>query len=290
MKVRDLSHIHEPVSKLFNKPASEKEWEKYKLTKDQIDFFQEHGYLSGIQLLDDLQIEALRKELAELTDINHPGHKLFYEFHSNESADPNTIVFHALGHWRITNGFHDVLWNPSFLMAAKQLLNGAVRFWHDQIFSKPAKHGGVVAWHQDYSYWTRTIEMNHLTCWIALDDADQDNGCLQYIPGSHKWGLLEKPNLTGEMDGLKKFMNESQKKALENPIPIEVKAGQCSFHHPLMVHGSFANYTSRSRRAFVLNVFKDGVVSNSNEPLLNGVPIVPKGEKIMGQFFPLLLA
>ena len=63
-------------------------------------------------------------------------------------------------------------------MPASQLLGGPVRFWHDQLFCKPAHHGGVVAWHQDYSYWTRTEPMSHLTCWIALDDSDRDNGCL----------------------------------------------------------------------------------------------------------------
>jgi len=193
---------------------------QYKLSEEQVEFFHEHGHLSGVQLLNENQVSLLREELAGLAKANCPGHELFYEYHSNESADPNTVIFHALGHWRIAKGFHDVLWNPSFRMAAKQLLNGAVRFWHDQIFSKPAKHGGVVAWHQDYSYWTRTIEMNHLTCWIALDDADEENGCLQYIPGSHKWGLLDKPNLTGEMDGLKKFMTLEQQKALENPTPV----------------------------------------------------------------------
>jgi len=290
MTVQDFSKKHAPVSDMFQMPKTEEDWEAYKLTDEQVAYFHEHGHLSGVQLLNETQVELLREELAALTNPNHEGHELFYEYHSNESADPNTVIFHALGHWRITKGFHDVLWNPYFRMAAKQLLKGAVRFWHDQIFSKPAKHGGVVAWHQDYSYWTRTIEMNHLTCWIALDDADEQNGCLQYIPGSHRWGLLDKPKLTGEMEGLKKFMTEEQQKALENPTPVVVKAGQCSFHHPLMVHGSYANYTDRSRRAFVINVFKDGVISNSDEPLLTGVPVIPKGKKIEGQFFPLLLA
>ena len=123
-----------------------------------------------------------------------PSHSLYYEFHSNESADPSTILFHALGAWRIGPGFHDVLWNPRFLVAASQLLgNVPVRFWHDQLFWKPAKKGGVVAWHQDYSYWTRTKPVAHLTCWCGLDDATKENGCLQYIAGSHRWGLL--PNL-----------------------------------------------------------------------------------------------
>src|SRR5256885_674880 len=84
-----------------------------------------------------------------------------------------TVLFHALGAWRITPGFHDLLWNPAFTVPASQLLGGAVRFWHDQLFCKPAHHGGVVAWHQDYSYWTRTQPLAHLTCWIGLDDSNR---------------------------------------------------------------------------------------------------------------------
>lgn len=141
-------------------------------------------------------------------DPTHPTHHLFYEFRSNESDDPNSVLFHSLGHWRISIGFHDVLWNPAFVMAAHQLLeNKGVRFWHDQLFCKPAHHGGVVAWHQDYSYWTRTVAMQHLTCWTALDDANVDNGCLHYIRKSHQWGLLQKPALAGNMDDLKQFLS-----------------------------------------------------------------------------------
>ena len=66
------------------------------------------------KLLNDEQIEVLRKELGELVDPGHPGNELFYEFNSNESADPEKILFHALGAWRITPGFHDLLWNPAF--------------------------------------------------------------------------------------------------------------------------------------------------------------------------------
>ena len=110
----------------------------------------------------------LRKELGEIRDPKHPDHHLFHEFNSNESTNSNSVLFHSLGHWRIGEGFHDILWNPRFVMAASQLLGGkSVQFWHDQLFCKPAKHGGVVAWHQDYSYWTRTVKMQHLTCWTG---------------------------------------------------------------------------------------------------------------------------
>ena len=286
--IKDLADYDHPVSNMFQLPKSAAEWEQYKLSDEQLAHFKEYGYVSGIKLLEDWQVDLLNQELAEIMDPSHPAHHLFYEFHSNESQDPNSVLFHSLGHWRIAPGMHDVLWNPAFIMAAHQLLDyKSVRFWHDQLFCKPARHGGVVAWHQDYSYWTRTIAMQHLTCWTGLDDASIENGCLHYIPKSHKWGLLDAPSLAGDMNGLMAYLNEDQKKEFR-PTPIELKKGYATFHHPLMVHGSYENKSERSRRAFVLNVFADGTISNTDDELLAGIPKVPKGQKMEGKFFPLL--
>ncbi len=283
----DLSKYHAPITDLFTWPTTKEEWDSYRITTEQIEFFHEYGYLAGLQILNDEQVERLRNELSEIADARHLQHHLFYEFHSNEAADPTKVLFHALGAWRITPGFHDILWHPQFVMAASQLLGGAVRFWHDQLFCKPAQHGGVVAWHQDYSYWTRTQPLAHLTCWIGLDDARRDNGCLHYIPGSHRWPDLPITGLAGDMDAIQTVLNDEQKAAFQ-PVAIELKPGQCTFHHPRMIHGSYANLTTRQRRATVINVFRDGVRSMSDEPLLAGVPVIPSGTAMGGQFFPLL--
>ncbi len=285
---RDLADYHHPISSIFKQPTSKEEWDQYKLSEEQVAYFHEYGHLSGVKLLEEWQVDALNVELQEITDPEHPANSLFYEFHSNESKDPDSVLFHSLGHWRIKEGFHDVLWNPAFLMAASQLLgNKPVRFWHDQLFCKPARHGGVVAWHQDYSYWTRTIAMQHLTCWVGLDDATIENGCLQYIPKSHRWGLLDKPELAGDMEGIMEYLTDAQKAEFK-PLPIELKKGYATFHHPLLVHGSYENKSEISRRAFVLNVFADGTLSNTNDELLRGVPIIEKGHKMEGKFFPLI--
>lgn len=284
--MEDLSAKHHPITSLFELPSG-RESNRYRLNDEQIEFFEVNGYLAGVRLLTDEQVELLRAELAELTDPSHPANQLFYEFHTNESADPNKILFHALGAWRVAPTFHDLLWNPAFLIAASQLLSGRVRFWHDQIFSKPAHHGGVVAWHQDYSYWTRTNPMAHLSCWIGLDDSTRENGCVHYVPGSHRWNLLPITGLADDMNSIQSVLTDQQKEDFK-PVAIELKRGEASFHHPLMVHGSFENSTDRPRRAAVLNVFRDGVVSNSDQPLLAGVPAVPIGNKLQGQFFPLL--
>ncbi len=280
----DLAEVHTLISDMFERAD---DWEKYSLTKEQVNFFHENGYIAGIQLLDENQVERLKEELNELLNPQHPKHHLFYEYHANESSLPNQVLFHALGAWRVSVGFHDVLWNPAFVKPASQLLGGSVRFWHDQLFCKPAKHGGVVAWHQDYSYWTRTKPMAHLTCWVGLDDADEENGCLYYVPKSHRWGLIEKPELAGDMNGIYRFLTEEQI-AQFKPVPIPLKNGYAAFHHPLLMHGSYSNRTERPRRAFVLNVFKDGVCSDTDEALLEGVAPIPKGQKMGGKFFPLL--
>jgi len=286
--VEDLSGYHAPVTRLFPAPATPEEWDEYRLTGEQVAFYEEHGYLAGVRVLDDAQVEALRVELRELADPGNPARALWYEFHSNESADPKRVLFHAIGAWRIARGFHDLLWNPRFTVPASQLLGGgAVRFWHDQLFCKPARHGGCVAWHQDYSYWKRTTPLAHLTCWTGLDDSTRENGCVHYVPGSHRWPDLPITGLAGDMDAIRSVLTDEQKRQFR-PVAAELKAGEASFHHPRTIHGSYANDTERPRRATVVNVFRDGVRSNSDASPLEGVPPIPKGEPMGGRFFPLL--
>jgi ectoine hydroxylase-related dioxygenase (phytanoyl-CoA dioxygenase family) len=285
----DLSKYDRPVGSLFAPELAKAEWERYRLSAAQIEFFRKNGYLSGVRLLDDAQVEVLRGELELLMDPGHAGRGLFHEYHSNESTDPERVLFHALGAWRVATGFHDLLWNPAFLVPASQLLGGAVRFWHDQLFCKPARHGGVVAWHQDYSYWTRTTPLAHLTCWIGLDDSTRENGCLHYVPGSHEWPDLPQGVLTGDLEASRRSLPEELQGKFK-PVAIELKKGEASFHHARTMHGSGANDTPRPRRATVINAFLDGVKSDSDEPLLAGVPVIPRGERMGGQFFPLLYA
>jgi len=282
--VNDLSRIHEPVSDLFrSNPDSSPA-----LGSDLLDAYHRDGFVAPVPMFSADQLGVLRAELDQLSDPNQPFNPLWYEFHRNESTDDDTVLFHALGAWRISKAFHDALWNIRFLLPASQILGGKVRFWHDQVFCKPPRCGGPVAWHQDYSYWTRTGPMNHLTCWIALDDSDKENGCLHYIPGSHRWSLLPMPQIAGSFDAISSDLTEQQKNQLQAPVPVEIAAGEACFHHPLTLHGSEGNRSDRPRRAMVINVMLDGTRSLSDEPLLEGVDPIPKGRPVGGQFFPLL--
>jgi ectoine hydroxylase-related dioxygenase (phytanoyl-CoA dioxygenase family) len=90
------------------------------------------------------------------------------------------------------------------------------------------------------------------------------------------------------MEAIREVLDDEQWAMFQNPVAVELKAGEATFHHPLMVHGSFANRTDRPRRATVINAFRDGVRSDSDAVLLDGVPPIPQGAPMEGQFFPLL--
>jgi Phytanoyl-CoA dioxygenase (PhyH) len=288
----DLADYDHPIANLFVQPKSAKEWEQYMLTQEQIDSYTKEGFVRGIKVLTDEQVDRLNVELKKLQSLNDEEKKLFYHYESNESEDPTKVLFHALGAWRATPGFHDILWSPAYRMAAYQLLGQSFRIFHDQLFCKPAKHGGVVAWHQDFSYWTFTKPMHHLTCWIGLDDASKENGCLYFVPGSHKWGLLPVTGLTGDMDAVREILSPEQVIAFDNRVANELPRGYASFHHPLTMHGSYANTSERPRRATVINAMSQGTLGNIDGydriEALASFPPIHQDKVLNNKFFPLL--
>ena len=102
---RDLSLQHQLVSNFSSRPRGAAEWAPFRLSDEQVEFFHQNGYVSGIRILNDDQISQLRAELTELSDPQHDGRDLWYEYHTNESTDPNSVLFHALGAWRLRPGF-----------------------------------------------------------------------------------------------------------------------------------------------------------------------------------------
>jgi len=260
----------------------------WRLGDEQVAAFARDGFVGPVAVLDRQQLERVRAAVAAvLADLRRLEPQL-YEVEAGHLQRPGEVVCHFLGGFRVHPVLRELVFLPAVTVPCAQLLGvERLRFWHDQVFAKPPHHPGVVPWHQDYSYWTRTAPLAHLTVWIALDDATVENGCVHFVPGSHRWPLLPKPRLAGEMDAIRTVLDAAQLAAFR-PVANELQAGEASFHHPLMLHGSFANRSPRPRRAVVINVVKDGVRSESDEPLLTGVPVVPKGQPLGGRFFPLL--
>jgi ectoine hydroxylase-related dioxygenase (phytanoyl-CoA dioxygenase family) len=282
-----LHLIHEPITDLFPRLGDRTTFE---LSDEQVAFFHENGYVKGGRVLDSRQIEALRAALERIRTGENPRLGELYEIDEDYRRAPDQNVFHFLGAWLIEAAFHDILWHPAITVKASQLLGTPrVRLWHDQVFYKPARHPGVVTWHQDYSYWTRAAPPRHVTCWIGLDDSTLENGCVHYVPKSHRWNLLPKVSLTQDMDAIKSVMTPEQL-AEFRPAPMILKAGECTFHHSHMLHGSWGNASDRPRRAVVLNfMHPETRCADGQNPLLFGVPIIPEGEIIQGDYFPIVL-
>ncbi|MCA8965532.1 MAG: phytanoyl-CoA dioxygenase family protein, partial [Planctomycetes bacterium] len=209
-----------------------------------------------------------------------------YEVEQAYSERPGEVVCHFLGGWRVHARLRELVFDARIAARCAQLLGvDALRFWHDQVFCKPPQHPGVVPWHQDYSYWTRTAPARHITMNLLLDDADEANGCLQFVPGSHRWGLLPKVPFDAPIEAVRAHLPAG---AAWQPVAVPVRAGQATIHHSHVLHGSDANRSDRWRRAVVLNFMADGVAVALPGPLLRGVPELPLGAVVDGPHFPVV--
>jgi hypothetical protein len=282
-----LQKIHSPITDLFPRLDDRK---RFELTAEQVAFFRKSGYVKAGRVFDERQMAALREGIEKIFRGENPRVDELYEVDEDWRTNPSKNLFHILGMWLIDEAFHDVLWHPALTVKASQLLETPrVRFWHDQFFYKPPRHPGIVTWHQDYSYWTRSYPARHVTANIVLDDATLENGCLHYVPGSHTWGLVPKLSLTKDMDAVKGLLTPEQLAAFK-PEPMNSKAGECTFHHSHTMHGSYGNGSDRPRRSLVVNyMHPETRCSDGKNPLLYGTPVIEMGALIEGDYFPILI-
>jgi len=298
--MKDWSLTHGDTGSLSSFCNPQKKMDSFKLSQESIERYNKDGFLGPVRVLDENDCEKLIEDYQNLIDGDE--NSLFYEYHKNQTGDSNNVLFHALGHWRITQRFHDLVYLKSITVPTSQLIaltgdsdnnqRANVRLWHDQLFAKPPNYGGCVAWHQDFSYWTRTFPMRHLTVHIALDEQTVENGCIHYIPGSHHWTRDGKPLPVTDynfkdMESIKTILKDEELRDFK-PTACKLKPGEAVFHHPLVVHGSFPNRSVKPRRAAVVNYIEDGVRSNTDDLLLDNTEVISKGEKIQGRFFPLV--
>ena len=126
------------------------------------------------------------------------------------------------------------------------LIGPNIKLYTDQLMMKPRFHGTVTDWHQDNPAWPQFLQPNTVSCWVALDDATAENGCMTVIPGSHKWGAINK-------DRIRSFQASE---LVQDPVSVEVKAGLCMFHDGLNLHRTGANKTANRRRGLALHYIK----------------------------------
>ena len=258
------------------------------LSPEQIEQFQTDGFLLGPRVLDDAQIEVLRAEtLRVIEDKDHlPAEKRPVGL-SNMGDEQNTI-WQIVNIWQASEPFRALFENPRIVQPIAQLTDAReLRLFHDQIQYKPAQKGGVNMWHQDSPYWPilqpKTTEF---TAWVALDDVDEENGCMWMVPGSHHWGdAIEFLHTLKKFEEMPANWNGHDLKTVACPV----KAGHVHFHHALTWHGSNANHTGRPRRAIALHYMNQNTVYDANgKHLMKQFVTVGDGEKMTDEKFPLV--
>ena len=141
--------------------------------------------------------------------------------------------------------------DPRLLDLVESLLGPGVALFSSCWVVKPPRTGRGAAWHQDGGSWPLE-PLEAITLWVALDDADPGNGGLRVIPGSHRAGLLPHQRDDARL-ATQLFPVALPPAAMDEGAAVDVvlRAGDVSAHHPLLIHGSPPNTSTRPRRALV---------------------------------------
>ena len=144
----------------------------------------------------------------------------------------------------------DLLTRPQIVSWMVDLLGPNVMGWGAHFFCKMPGDGKAVAWHQDASYWPLTPSKT-ITVWLAIDDADEENACLQFLPGSHREGHFPYRQ-SGEGEGNVLNQTVDNVERFGDPAPAVLRAGQASLHSDMLLHGSGPNQSRRRRCGLTL--------------------------------------
>lgn len=200
------------------------------LTADQIAHFNQHGFIRPIRIFEENEVEQNRVYFDELLER---------VMAANDDADSYSV-----------NGYHtrcpiiyDMCLEPRILDAVEDLVGPNFVAWGTHYFCKLPHDERKVPWHQDASYWpfdrSRTV-----TVWLAIDDADEENAAMKFIPGTHKMGHLD----WGETNDPAVLVQEiTGVDTLGEPCYDTLKAGEISLHADMLAHGSDPSTSDRRR-------------------------------------------
>jgi len=135
--------------------------------------------------------------------------------------------------------------HPRILDVIEKFIGPNIVLFASHIISKRQGDGLPIPWHQDAAYW-ELEPMKVMTLWLAIDDSTVQNGAMRVIPGSHLWGKIQHVPYTVKEQVLDQEMADI-KLDESKAVDVELKAGECSLHEPLLIHGSKPN-TSTMRR------------------------------------------
>ncbi len=202
------------------------------LSSSQVEQFNRDGFLSGLSAFEAPEVLRLRDYFDDLIE-------------NVLSADDRRNSYSINAYHLVCAGVYDLLLRPELLDYVEDLLGPDFACWGNHLFCKLPGDPMEVPLHQDGSYWPITPSRT-VTVWLALDDADEENAAMEFVPGSHRGGALPHEDLA--LDGTRVL-----KRQVENPesygdrFTNALRAGEISIHSDMLLHGSGLNRSDRRR-------------------------------------------
>jgi hypothetical protein len=214
-----------------------------KATEADVAFFREHGWIAVPDAVAPDDLVDLAEKCQKI--IDHKESMAFdWAWEAGTPRDQREF--------KIVQSSPSIFWQGHFDDApfrvwavefATALMGIDLEFWYDQFLAKPPHKSVATRWHQDEGYWGRNLDDRGITCWMPFHDVDVSNGCMHFIDGGHKDGVLEHRNPAEiASDLLECHPDESRAVA----VPIAV--GGVTFHHSKMPHMTTPNVTDSWRR------------------------------------------
>ena len=208
-----------------------------KLTTEQLDYYKNKGYISPVDALTSTEAKEIRDEIEKI-EKNWPK--------ALEGINRNYVHL-------ISPVFNKVCLNKNILDAVESIIGKNILICGTTLFIKNPKEKGFVSFHQDAKY-IGLEPHNWVTVWVAITDANEKNGCMRMMPGSHKENLKHHEENFDENNLLTRGQT-IKNVSLDKTDPVILKAGQMSLHHPKIVHGSGLNYSDDRRIGFVIQSY-----------------------------------
>ena len=207
------------------------------LSSNQIKQYEQDGYVAPIDVLSKDEAKEIRDEIEYI-----------------EKKWPEELV--GLGRnyvHLISPVFNKICYNSKILNAVESIIGENILICGTTLFIKNANEQGFVSFHQDAKY-IGLEPHNWVTAWIAVTDANEENGCMRMLAGSHKENLRHHNQKFDENNLLTRGQTIENVK-IEETNPVILKTGQMSLHHPKVVHGSGLNKSGDRRIGFVVQSY-----------------------------------
>ncbi|MCK6472917.1 MAG: phytanoyl-CoA dioxygenase family protein [Planctomycetes bacterium] len=221
------------------------------VTPEQIAFFRENGYLTVESITTPEEVRALQAVYDRIF-AQRAGREEGGQFDlggSDEEGKPAVLpqILNPLKH---APELGEIQARVNARAIAKQLLGPECDGGGSHAILKPAGYGAPTPWHQDEAYWDPSKEYCSLSVWIPFQDATVENGCLWFVPGSHRLAILPHHRINNDprVHGLEL---DDFEKHTAGAVPCPIPAGGATFHRNSTLHYAGPNRSDGARRALI---------------------------------------